>query len=217
MRNKRLIVSCIFCSIVINLYALAGANAGAYEVVRNVIDGDTVVLSDNTIVRLAFIDAPELQYKKAKRQYYAIQAKQFLADRVQGKQVSLEITKKADRYNRVIAKVKTADGVDIGSLLVQQGMAFVYPHKDGAQNYLDHLVGVQRKAMKDRKGFWHSLFDYFSNSEKVVGNKRSKRFFPDSCKAWRSIAKRNRVSFSSAIEAFRIGYAPARNCTIWPE
>lgn len=217
MRKKYLLVSCILYCIAVILYVPASAIAGTYEVVRNVIDGDTIVLNDGTIVRLALVDAPELQHKKAKHQYYAIQAKQFLADTVEGKRVSLEITKPADRYNRVIAKVRTAGGDDVGSILVQQGMAFVYPHKEGAKKYLKHLVRLQSDAMKNRKGFWGTLFDYFSNSGKVIGNKRSKRFFPINCKMWRKVSKRNRVSFSSAAEAFRNGYAPVRNCTIWPE
>lgn len=217
MRKKQLIVSCLLCCIAITLYIQASAIAGTYEVVRNVIDGDTVVLNNGTVVRIALIDTPELQYKEAKHQYYAIQAKQFLADTIQGKRVTLEVTKQADRYNRVIAMLKTVDGEDVGSLLVQQGMAFVYPHKDGEKKYLKHLIRLQRDAMKNRKGFWGTLVDYFSDSGEVIGNKRSKRFFPISCKMWRKVSERNRISFSSVTEAFRNGYAPVRNCKIWPE
>jgi endonuclease YncB( thermonuclease family) len=85
-----------------------------------VVDGDTLVLlisgHDQERIRLAGIDCPE------RRQAFGTRAKQALAERVAGKEVTVEWEKR-DRYGRVVGKV-VVDGRDVDLALVREGMCW---------------------------------------------------------------------------------------------
>ena len=88
---------------------------------KRVVDGDTVYLktgSDNSIkVRLAFIDAPELN------QPFGKDAKAFL-QKIEGQKVAIDVKSK-DRYGRHVAILFHRDA-DINLLMIENGYAWVY-------------------------------------------------------------------------------------------
>lgn len=109
------------------------------NVVR-VYDGDTItvnlpglppVFGDALGVRISGIDTPELvshcttPVLKAAEKYKAQQARQVVEDLVlKGNTVVLSELDR-DKYFRLLAKV-SVDGVDVGALLIQQGLADSY-------------------------------------------------------------------------------------------
>ncbi|WP_430735238.1 thermonuclease family protein [Halodesulfovibrio aestuarii] len=213
MVKKRIFFLGILCF----LYATAlSAFADTTHVVTAIVDGDTLILENGKKVRIAFVDTPELGDKKRKQQYFSSIAKKFIGNKVLGREVSLQKIVANDRYKRLVAIVRLRNGCDLGALLVQNGMAFVYPHGMKQSSYITELEKLQKKAMDARVGMWDKIIPHFKNTGSVIGNRRSRRFFALDCKFSKEIANKNKVPFISAVDAFYNGYAPARICKLWP-
>ena len=129
--------------------------------VRNVIDGDTVELSNGRRVRYIGVDTPETMKKVAGRwlhnpEPFALEAKKLNRSLVGGRRVSLEFdSKKEDKYGRWLAYVK-ADGKMVNTELLRDGYALlvVYPPND---KHLKVLVEAQKEAKDARRGLWKDL------------------------------------------------------------
>jgi len=88
--------------------------------VQRVIDGDTIEIENSTNVRLLGINTPE------KKELYYEEAKQFLEDRVDKKQVKLEFSKeKYDMYKRILAYVHINDS-NVNLEIIRNGYANFY-------------------------------------------------------------------------------------------
>lgn len=207
---------CFLAILYLSCITVLPSFADTVHTVIAVIDGDTVILENGRRVRIAFIDTPELEYKKRKQQYFSMRAKKFISDTVLEQGVTLQQISAKDRYKRLVAIVTLRDGRDVGALLVQKGMAFVYSHGVKHRSYIGELVKIQRSAMDARVGMWGKVITYFESAGNVVGNRRSKRFFALDCKFAKDIAAKNKVHFISAVDALYNGYAPARVCKLWP-
>lgn len=213
----------LFAFFVLALFALSclatAAPARAEEArVRFVPDGDTLILADGRVVRLAAIDAPETaKESKGRRtpaQFYAEEAAALLRSLVLGKAVEIyPAGQGADRHGRMVADVRLSDGRLAQDVLVSQGAAFVYPHADTPPRRIETLLALQRQAIVRGAGFWpHVLFD---PANKIIwtGNAKSLRFGPEKdCKPLQSMAPGRRVAFGSLREAFWEGFAPYREC-----
>ena len=206
-----------FFAILCALCTVSLAFAVASSTVTKVYDGDTVLLQDGRVVRIAFIDTPEMNYKQKSPQYYAEQAKKILSEMVLGKEIVLMQHITTDRYGRHVAIITTLDGKDIGAILLQRGAAYVYPIGKSHRSYIAKLVTIQQNAIAQKQGAWNAMVPYFTEQGAVVGNKRSKRFFSANYSELHTISKNNRIHFDSAVNAFIGGYSPARNCSIWPK
>lgn len=104
-----------------------------------VIDGDTIVIS-GTHIRLAGIDAPEIDQPWGKKAKFAMIAL------CKGKIVTAEI-KEGLSYDRIVAKCSLPDGTDLSAALVEQGLALDWAKFSG---------GVYRHLEPDgiRKKLW---------------------------------------------------------------
>ena len=79
----------------------------AYRVER-VVDGDTLILADpdRTRVRLIGINTPELARDGKPAEPLAVEAKEWLANRVEGKEVRLDFDiERFDQYDRTLAYI----------------------------------------------------------------------------------------------------------------
>lgn len=136
----------LLASLLLAAAAVASAESVLQGRVVGVSDGDTLtVLSaghDQHRVRLAEIDAPE------KSQAYGQRSKQSLSDLVYGKAVTVEV-QDTDRYGRLIGQVY-AEGVNVNSLQVDRGMAWVYRR----YNKTPALLGIEERARAARRGLW---------------------------------------------------------------
>lgn len=115
--------------------------------VREVIDGDTIVLveknGDKHRIRLHGIDAPESNT----RQPFGEEAKLYLRDKIEGKDVKIIVKEKRDRYGRVVGVVKF-DGDDVNKMMVEQGLAWAYTY------YTEAYEPQQKKAKSEKIGLW---------------------------------------------------------------
>lgn len=89
------------------------------------IDGDTISIS-GTKIRLAGIDAPELDHPWGKKSKFA------LISMCKGKVITAEFKDEVS-YDRIVAKCCLPDGTDIAAELVKQGLALDWPKFSGGE------------------------------------------------------------------------------------
>lgn len=109
---------------------------GQTAVVTAVTDGDTASMSTDKgplNCRIDMIDAPETKKEKAvppqPGQPMAEESKKSLKELIEGKEVTVYVTKAAnkDNYGRSLCQVEIK-GVDVSMEQVRRGMAYVYEH-----------------------------------------------------------------------------------------
>lgn len=181
-------------------------------------DGDTIHLEDGQRVRLLGIDAPELGRDGEPDQYYARESRDYLRRLIEGRPIRLETDGQGpDRYGRLLAYVFLQDGRMANEVLVEEGLAFFYPHPHQDREFQQRMLEAQRRAIMARKGFWPRILAQPQPPAGWVGNRRSKRFHhPDSHYAAR-ISPGNHVILRTLEQAFLEGYAPARSSSPWPD
>jgi len=179
---------------------------------RGVADGDTVFLTNGQSLRLACIDAPEIDHQGQFTQYYGVEAKNFLWSLIKDKSLTLKDVKK-DRFGRILAQVYLPDGRWLNKIMIRKGYAFYFPHRRQAcVGFLDE----QHLAMEQKVGFWPKILSMPEARQVFLGNKNSRRFHRKICLYGLRTSPRNRIWFTSLYQAFWAGYAPARCCTVWP-
>lgn len=102
--------------------------------VTAVIDGDTLEVQARiwlgqqvtTRVRLAGIDAPEARSNCARERALAARAESLLKARLRRPEVQLYDLSYGKYAGRILARVETADGEDLGSALLAAGLARAY-------------------------------------------------------------------------------------------
>jgi len=118
--------------------------------VREVIDGDTIVLNDGRKVRYLGINAPE------HGQPYAWEATNFNRRLVSGAPVRLEFDRiQEDRYGRLLAYVFQGR-ILVNERLLAEGWAhifFIPPNTRYAERFLE----VQERAKSAKKGIWKTV------------------------------------------------------------
>lgn len=226
MAGKKHTPAQVFALIFFCLLALTGAAGAAPAAeqqsstgkVAKCFDGDTIKLADKRTVRLAGIDAPEMDHGNRKAQYYAREAMDQLAHLAMGKEVRLVSVdpKGKDHYGRIVADVILPDGHSLSDTMVRNGAAFVYPHNEMNPQFQERLRKLQHEAIAARRGMWAHILNLPAAKKTYLGNRESMRFFPTDCAEVQHIKPRNRVFFGTLMDAFMAGYAPARPCNFWP-
>lgn len=207
----------IFAVLVMFSLLLTGAFEGfAADRVKYCYDGDTFVLESGKKVRLAGIDTPEMGHNGERNQFYAVKSRQLLIDLVQGKNVRLASVGGGESYGRAVVEVFLQDGRSVNEILVREGAAYFYFHKDTSQALIKKLMRAQSLAIKEKKGMWAGLLKSPAANKKYTGNRNSNRLFSQGCDGVEKIAKKNRMYFDSLADAFEAGFSPVRACNIWP-
>lgn len=93
--------------------------------VDHVIDGDTIILSDDRHVRLIGIDTPEIGYDGRKSEAGADEARDYLGRLLKTNKTIFIIydRQRKDHYQRTLAHLFLQDGTNIQSLLLKRGLA----------------------------------------------------------------------------------------------
>ena len=137
------------------IWGLLAAAAAPAEVVRvkEVVDGDTVVLHDGRSVRLIGINAPETGKHGVAPEPYADEARQRLAALARGREARLSYGRqREDHYGRTLAYVDVGTH-DAGADLLAAGLASaiaVPPNLERLQAY----GAAEAQARSARKGIW---------------------------------------------------------------
>lgn len=117
--------------------------------VERVVDGDTIVLENGSIVRYVGITSPE------SNQPFDKESTEFNRKLVRGKEVTLEYDHyKADKFGRLLAYV-IINGKNVSMELAKSGMAqvVIYQHKKPFI-YQDQLLKLQEEAKKHKRDMW---------------------------------------------------------------
>ena len=204
MERKNLAVA-----IIIAFLSLSFAHS-SYHTVKQVIDGDTVVLETNEHVRYLGIDAPELGRDGEPNEFMAAESRLFNQGLVGKKRVRLEFDQEEkDRHGRLLAYVFLENGEMVNVLLVKRGFARVLAVKPNLK-YFQFLLDSQRAAMTEKVGLWSKI------SEKpepyYVGRHKSYRFHRPSCPFGKEIPPADMVRFSDSRQAYWEGFSPCRRC-----
>ena len=103
----------------------------------HVVDGDTIVI-DNRMIRLAGIDAPELEHP------YGQNAKWTLVRLCKGQIVTARI-ESGDHYERLVATCTLSDGRDLSAEMVMAGMAVDWAKFSGGKYRALEPAGIRKK------------------------------------------------------------------------
>lgn len=136
-------------------------------VVRRVIDGDTIELTDGRLVRYIGIDAPEVRRRarpgdrewRAKKEWvvdpepFAREAAAANRRLVEGKPIQLEFdVQQEDRYGRALAYVYVGEQM-VNEALVADGYAHVLTIPPNVR-YADRFRLLANAARRARRGVW---------------------------------------------------------------
>lgn len=116
-----------------------------------VIDGDTIVIS-GTHIRLAGIDAPELDHPWGKKSKFA------MVQLCKGQIVTAHVEPHMS-YDRIVATCVLEDGRDLAAELVKQGLAIDWPKFSGGKYSPFEPEGVRKKhwrAAAKQKGRYNA-------------------------------------------------------------
>jgi micrococcal nuclease len=176
-----------------------------YAYPKFVPDGDTIVLTDKRVVRYIGIDSPEVNHDTKRPQSFSLKSKSFNKELVSNKKLKIVFGKrKYDNYKRILAYVYLPDGQMVNRLMVENGLAWTYWHKDN-NKYFNEFISAQKKSMNKEKGLWSEILKL---DLPVWVNPRSMRFHSYNCK---TAGKKSKIE-KNPFNAFYKGYSPSRNC-----
>jgi micrococcal nuclease len=138
----------VYLFLALGALALAApASADELARVKQVYDGDTVLLEDGRRIRYLGINAPEF------REPFYLKAKRFNESLVQGRDIRLEFdVERTDTYDRLLAYVYAGDQM-VNADLVRQGLAHAFFVGPGRKHNALFLR-LQNEARQRRLGIW---------------------------------------------------------------
>lgn len=148
--------------------------------VIEVIDGDTIKLSDGKILRYIGVDTPEIRIRKGGNfiyspQPFSLEAKEFNRKLVEGKFVRIEFdVEKFDQYKRLLGYCFVGDAF-VNVQLLKNGFAVLYTRPPNVK-YIDLFVKSQKEARKEKRGLWgaYEVIDH-SQAYKYINQIRTVR------------------------------------------
>ena len=118
-----------------------------------VVDGDTIILSNNERVRLIGVDTPETKHPQKPVEYFGKEATAFTNRMVGGKVVKLRYDQqRRDKYGRLLAYVYLVDGTFLNAEIIKQGYGYAYtkfPFK-----YMEEFRQYEKEAREAKRGLW---------------------------------------------------------------
>lgn len=136
--------------------------------VEEVIDGDTVRLTDGRRLRFAGINTPELGIPEQGPEPFADEAKRAIEKLLaENHKLLLRYDEdKRDRYNRVLAHVFLPDNTNIQAWLITQGLAtFVVEPPNLWQS--DCYERLENTARKNKLGIWSTPRFQFNKADDI--------------------------------------------------
>ena len=126
------------------LFSTLSANPMQSAIISRVIDGDTLVIEDDTTIRLVNINAPE----KNTQQY---NSSLTLLKQFENKTIFLEPLG-SDKYQRTLARIYSQDETYLNLQLVALGFASKFLVQDSETR---DFAKAEEKAIKNSLGIWY--------------------------------------------------------------
>lgn len=127
---------------------------GESALVERVIDGDTLLLSGGTRVRLLGVDTPETKHPQRPVEALGEEAAKFTRSRVEGRRVILRFDReRVDPYGRRLAYVEV-DNECLNVELVRAGLSRAETGFPIRQAMKRRLQDAEAEANSARRGLW---------------------------------------------------------------
>lgn len=149
--------------------ALAELKQEGAGIVKSVVDGDTLILTDGREIRLVGIQAPKLPLGRRgfKAWPLAGEAKQALEKLTLGKRLTLSFGgRRMDRHGRWLAHLHTKSSLWVQGALLKEGMARVYSFADN-RAVIAQMLALEREARAAKRGIWGKDFYQVLRAEKI--------------------------------------------------
>jgi len=122
------------------------------KVIR-VIDGDTIKIEGDKVVRYIGIDTPETVHPSKPVQCYGKEASDKNRELVEGKEIKLEKdVSETDKYGRLLRYI-WLDDMLVNEYLVREGYAQSSSYPPDIK-YQDRFIEAQRQAREEKRGLW---------------------------------------------------------------
>lgn len=202
-----LLSSLLVVSLLTNIFLFYKDRAAGLHTVTEVKDGDTVVIDDNELIRLAGIDAPEPSHCGGQ------ESTSFLNNLVNGQKVRL--TKVGmDKYARTLA-ILTLYDLNVNQAMLTAGWA-VYDSYSGPNR--DEMNKAGNQAKSNAKGLFalcRSGPDKSNCTIKGNINRATKSYFLSTCSNYdQTIVEKDRGEawFCTETEAKKAGFIKSAGC-----
>jgi endonuclease YncB( thermonuclease family) len=129
------------------------------NVVR-VADGDTITVNYNGVnrqVRLIGVDTPETVDPRKPVQCFGVEASNYTKSQLNKQTVYLEFDESqgiTDKYNRMLAFVRRADGSLFNYDVIANGYGFEYTYQNNPYRYQSEFIAAARDARENGRGLW---------------------------------------------------------------
>jgi len=171
--------------------------------VVEILDGDTIRLSNGITVRYIGVDTPE------EGEPFYSEAREANAKLVKGNTVRLEFDLQArDKYDRMLAYVYV-DTVMVNLRLLKEGLAVIYPYSPNLR-HLQEFCAVQKEAREEHLGIWS--LPSAPKEPRYLALKDSYRFHRPNCLAVTDKPPEELRVYSSREEALNDCLSPCRSC-----
>ena len=139
-----------------------------YAKVKQVFDGDTILLADGRKLRLIGINSPELGKDERPPEPYADQAHRALSSLLKPHStVGIRYDQERhDQYHRVLAHLYTPESDSIEAWLLENGYAMMIAIPPNVWN-LDCYRQAEQRAQKQQKGLWSRSLYQVIEAEKL--------------------------------------------------
>lgn len=195
--------------ILLMMPAYSGQSKEQEYLVTKVIDGDTVLLENGSVVRYLGIAAPHLHKGKVEAEFFAREAVRENKSLVLMKKVRLEFdVDKKDEEGRLLAYVFVKDLLVNGEL-IRLGYAHAAVSPPDVR-YKDLFLRYEKNASKKYLGLWQE--NKAATERSYVGNKHSYVFHRPSCPLVGKIPEKNKIIFRNRTDPIGIGYVPCKVC-----
>jgi micrococcal nuclease len=185
----------------------------SWRLCKRVIDGDTIVLDGDEVVRLIGVDTPETKDPRKPVEFFAQEAYEFTRELVEGKYMRLEFNQtRIDRYGRTLAYAYLQGGAFVNAEIIKQGYGFAYtkyPFK-----YMDEFRAYEKAARENNLGLWaqNQTVGFVASPQQdpnvtVYITKSGKKYHRAGC----SYVKKSRIPIKLK-DAVAKGYTPCSKC-----
>ncbi|MBQ2654543.1 MAG: thermonuclease family protein [Methanobrevibacter sp.] len=197
----------VTASDILSKYNNTDCNVEETATCTEVVDGDTIYLSNGKKVRLVGVNTPE----RGVEGY--ITSKVFVQKLCLNKQIGLDIddSKPTDKYGRTLAVV-IVDGKNLNEMLLKEGLAeimYIPPSEFYPYNWADSSTHISSSHQTSTNANTDSGS---GDSGNYIGNSNSGKFHKSTCKWGQKTAEHNRVYFNNRNEAISQGYVPCKVC-----
>ena len=168
--------------------------------VTKVIDGNTILLENGSVVRYLGVSAPHLHRIKVEGDFFARETVRENKSLVLLKKVRLEFdVEKKDSEGRLLAYV-SVEGLFVNGELIRPGYARAAVSPPNVR-YRNLLLRCEKDASKKYLGLWQE--SKAATEQYYVGNKRSYIFHRPSCTLVSKSPARNKIVFRTRTDPYR--------------